>query len=925
MKKIKLSAVLLSSICHIVSAQNTSLPEPTTGSLSNYVNTAVSAATGVPNIGFPIYQLESSNEKFPVNASLSYHVYNAKPNVPASEVGQGWSLFVAGVITRQEVSDVDETKNWTDINEEQADIFYYTIPGHSGKFKIYRDSATGNPVLKNITGEKVKIEYEKDLSSTTFIINSFTITDDRGFQYLFEDYNIGVTRDITYSNYKTSFVLTKVKDPGGSEIVSYSYDKKIKYMGTSSIKKYQFCKINTISTGKGKLKFNYVYDAPWDDSEVLESDPFTLNSVSLTDPADRLQSRYMFLYQRTSFLADEESQNNEMIAITRPRPALTSIRKLDKNLAVVEETLFEYDEQGSSTQYGYYDDMRYGNYMCSNAQTLSPKKYTMGLLKKITFPTKGTVVYDFEANTRYLDRNSGNALPDWETQYYEMTETLFDTNITNNYPLTVTGSGDSYFEIGISDLYFNTDPHGNPIPFSYEMRRSGTSILTPLSCNTNILYKVFPDNYQFVTSGGAKGFIRQYTLKTMSAPFKNEAVTKAGARVKRIQSFDENGILVKTKIFEYQAFADMESSSGEEYYNDNYLVSSSQYDSFVLYKNVKETEIAGSENNGYIKYYFKTPNNYVLSSNTGYFPYYNLTSGGIMEKKEVYTNQNQLTESSDYEYSFQEITGVSETNIAMGTTKPSWLQYVKETSKSYLGQHVLQTQTETTFSPDNFQEIISKTTTNNGDINEVTTRYASDLNDTRFLNKNIIAVPLQVETKNNGVVMSKATTKYDNSSHFYPTSLETADLNQVSETQMTFDVYDTKGNLVQSTDKAGNSVTTIWGYYQTLPIAQITGAKYSNIASASTIAAAIAASNADADNPANEAALLTALENLRLDPALQQYPISVSAYDPLVGITHTVSSNGIKQSYEYDASGRLFRVKNASGQVIKENQYNYKP
>lgn len=925
MKKIQLSIFALSLMYTTFSAQNASLPEPTTGSLSNYVNTAISPATGVPNIGIPIYQLESSNKKFPVNISLSYHVYNAKSNVPASEAGQGWSLFTSGVITRQVSNDVDETKNWTDINEEQADIFYYTIPGHSGKFKIYRDSVTGNPVLNNMTGEKIKIEYERDLSGTKFIINSFKITDDNGFQYFFEEYNMGLVRVVTPFNYKTSFVLTKVKDPGGNEIVNYSYDKKIKYDGTSSVKKYQYCKINTISTNRGKIKFNYTYDPLVEQYDILEADPYTLNSVSLTDPSDRLQSKYLFLYLGTAFLADEELQNNEMIGIIKRRKALSSIQKLDKNQALDEETLFEYDEEGSSTQYGYYNDMRYGNYMCDNRQTMSPKKYTMGLLKKITFPTKGSVVYDFEANTVYLDRNSGTVYNDWETRYYEMTsETPFDTNITNNYPLTVaSGFGDSYFEILITDSYFNTDPHGNPIPFTYEMKRS-TLVLSPLSCSTNTLYNVFPAAYQFVTRGGAKGVIRQYTLKTMPGPYKNEAIVKAGARIKRVQSFNTDGTLVKTKEYDYQSFSNTVNSSGEEYYNDNYLVSGSQYDSFILYKNVRETEIAGSENNGYVKYYFKTPNDYLLPSSNGYFPYYNLTSGGVMEKKEVYNSQNQLRESSDYDYNFQEIAGVPDTNIAMGTTKPSWLQYTKETDKSYLGQNVYQSVKESNFGADNFQEILTKSTTPEGDITEVITKYASDLGNTRFLNNNMISVPLQVETKSNGEVISRATTKYDNTNHFYPTALEVTDLAQVSETPVTFDLYDDKGNLIQSTDKVGNSVITIWGYHKTLPIAQITGAKYSDISSVSVIAAAIAASDADADNPVNEAALLTALENLRLDAALQLYSISVNTYDPLIGVTNSISANGIKQSYEYTASGKLYRVKNANGQVIKENQYNYK-
>jgi hypothetical protein len=930
MKKIQLSIFALSLMYTTFSAQNASLPEPTTGSLSNYVNTAISPATGVPNIGIPIYQLESSNKEFPVNISLSYHVYNAKSNVPASEVGQGWSMFTSGVITRQEISDIDETKDWTDINEEQADLFYYTIPGHSGKFKIYRDAVTGNPVLNNMTGEKVKIEYERDLSGTKFIINSFKITDDNGFQYFFEDYNVGLARVIPYRNYKTSFVLTKVKDPGGNEIVNYSYDKKIKYSGTStSLKKYQYCKINTISTAKGKLKFDYSYEEARD-GEVLENDPYKLNSVSLTDSADRLISKHQFVYGFTGVLA-EEYLNGILTDVLNSRRALSTILKLDKNLAADEETQLEYDSEGSGTQYGYYDDMKYGNFLCTQSQPVTnPKRYTMGLLKKITFPTKGSVVYDFEANTIYADKTApdyvANHPNDPEISYYEETEISYDTNISRNYQFQVTVTQPIYFKFSLTEEYSETDIHGNPVIIKYEIKNASNVIVSPSGseCSPSFQYNLQPGTYSInIVKGGGNGTFNIYQLKTIPAPYKNEDPVKTGARVKMIQSFNTDGTLVKTKKFDYQSFSDTSGSFGEVYYNENNL-NFNPYDGFVLYKNVKETEIAGTENNGYIKYYFKTPNDYVLPPNTGYFPYYNLTSGGVMEKKEVYNSQNQLRESAEYDYNFQEITGVPETNIAMGTTKPSWLQYTKETDTSYLGQASYQSVKESTFSTDNFQEILTKSTTPEGDITEVITKYASDLGNTRFLNNNMISVPLQVETKSNGEVISKAITKYDNVSHFYPTSLEVTDLAQVSETPATFDLYDDKGNLIQSTDKVGNSVITIWGYHKTLPIAQITGAKYSDISSVPAIAAAIAASDADAADPANEGALLTALENLRLDAALQPYSISVNTYDPLIGVTNSVSANGIKQSYEYTTSGKLYRVKNANGQVIKENQYNYK-
>ncbi len=923
MKKIKVSIFLAALICGTLHAQNAVLPEPTTGSLASYINTVISPATGVPNIGVPLYQLESSSKEFPVGISLSYHVYNAKANVPASEVGQGWSLFTSGVITRQEAGTIDETMNWTDINEEYADTFYYTIPGHSGKFKIYRDNVNGNPIIDNMTGEKVKIEYVRDAASTKFIINSFKITDDNGFQYLFEEYNLGLKVII---NYKTSFVLTKVKDPNGVEIVNYTYDKKIKYMGTSSTKKYQYCKINTISTAKGKLKFDYSYEEARD-NEVLENDPYKLNSISLTDPADRLISRYQFIYGLTGVIT-ENLQNNILTDVLNSRRALSTIRKLDKNLALYEENLFEYDDQGSSTQYGYYDDV-YGNYICSQNQFANPKKYTLGLLKKITFPTKGSVVYDFEANSVYVDKSAPNYLvnnpSDPEITYYEGTQIDFDTNFSRNYPFQVTSTQPVYFRYFLEMDYEETDSHGNYIFFKYDVKNAANAVVNPSGTEcSSFLYNISPGTYTAtIPKGGGKGSFSIYQLKAMPAPYKNERPVKTGARIKSIRSFNADGTLVKTKKYEYSSFTQPLNATGEIFINENDLLSTSSYDGFVLYKNVKETEVAGTENNGYTKYYYKTPNDYLLSS-TGYYPYYNFTSAGIMEKKEIYNSQDQLKESSEYEYSFQEIAGVPETNANGGTTKPSWLQYMKETAKSYLGQSVYQSVKESTFSPDNFQEILTKSTTADEDITEVSTKYAVHMGNTRLLNKNMISVPLQVETKANGAVISKATTKYDNINHLYPTSLETTDLAQVSETPITFDIYDDKGNLVQTSDKSGNSVTTIWGYHKTLPIAQITGAKYSTVAAIPAVAAAVAASDADADNPANEATLLTALENLRLDTALQPYPVSVSTYDPLTGITNSVSANGIKQSYEYDASGKLFRVKNADGQVIKENRYNYK-
>jgi YD repeat-containing protein len=890
---------------------NSSLPM--TASFQNYVNAGVSPATGIPSINIPIYNLESSDTNFPISVALSYHPYSALDGNPTSEVGLGWSLFKGGSINRAVIGSVDESKNISDITESEADIFYYTIPGYSGKFNIHKSSSGSDLVINNISGTKLKIEYTRDLTSTKLIINSFKITDDKGYQYFFNDYNVG-----TYStsagtkNHKTGFELNQVKDAGNHEIVNFTYDKKVKYIGTSTTLKYQYCKVKDIITSKGKMTFTFDYNSSYDNNSLNPTnDPYSVKNVVLTDKQGATISKYEFVYGML------ESTNR----------SLASLKKLDRNLAVTEQTDFEYNDIYNT------DYAAQAGSFCSKVG--ASNSYIKNLLKKITFPTKGYIIYEFEPNEVYGDRSNANYsgynyMADPTVQYYGQTVIPYNTANSLTYTFQVNGNSGLQYPVylasGSNHDGIITDSDNAPPLFTFTVKNASGTIMTRTNaadCNTPN-YKLYPGTYTITTNNPPDdGDFVLKQLQALPPPYNNRHVEGSGARIKAIRSYDSDGTLVKTKNYEYNSFTNPLDGTGFMYESELADPTALSTSSFILYKNVKETEVSGTQNNGSIQYSFKIPEDYKDAN--GNYLFFNLTSQALMEKKEVLNSGGQLQEKTEYEYTISEIPGASGHALTPSYSYiPGFVQYTKETNKTYLNHAPYQTISETTFNPDNFQVSLSKTTAQDGSVTEVSTKYAAELGNTRLLNANIISVPLQIETKTDGTVMTKVTTKYDDTSHFYPTSLESTDLKQTAETQMTFDVYDSKGNLVQTTDKAGNPVTTIWGYYQTLPIAQITGAKYSDIASVSTIAAAINASNADADNPANEAALLTALENLRLDPALQQYPISVSSYDPLVGVTHSVSANGISVSYEYDASGRLLRAKNSEGQVVKENQYNYK-
>ncbi|MCW3167872.1 RHS repeat protein [Chryseobacterium sp. 09-1422] len=921
MKKILTLLITTGLLTFEISAQSQISTPPSAASFQNYANATVSPATGIPSISIPIYNLESSDAGFPISVALSYHPYSAVDGNPASEVGLGWTLFKGGSINRIAILDIDETKNITEITESEADIFYYSIPGYSGKFNIHKSSTGNDLVINNISGSKLKIEYTRDLNSTKLIINSFKITDDKGYQYFFNDYNIGThSTNAGTKNHKTGFELNMVKDAGNHEIVNYVYDKKNKYIGASTTLKYQYCKLKDVITSKGKISFAFDYTASDDSEENFANDPYTVKNVSLMGMNGLLISKYEFIY------GSVETNYTNSYGSLITKKTLAFLKKLNKNLQMEEQTYFEYRDT-------YNSPSEPGNQIC--ATDGGAYNYIKGTLKKITFPTKGFVLYDFEANEVYADKSTlnftgYNYIADSAVQYYAENIIPYNTSSSLVYTFQVQGNSGTQYPVylNVESLYDGTiiDFNNPPPVFTFNVKNPNGIVMTREDNSTCSIpnYRLNPGTYTINTNNATDyGNFKVYQINSLPLPYSNKVLELTGARIKMIRSFDSDGTLVKTKKYDYNSFTNPQDATGYLYYselNDPNSLSSSQ---FVLYKNVKETEISGNLNNGSIQYTYKIPDDY-KDANLNPL-YFNLTSNGLLEKKEIRNSSNQSQEKTEYTYTITNIPGASGHALSSFYSYiPGYVQHFTETNTVKRDNTNYITVNESTISPNNFQQISSKLTTHNGDIQETLTRYAQDLSDTRLMNANMISVPLESILKDNGDILSTSKTIFSNSGHFYPTSVVTTDLTQNPETQLTFDLYDDKGNLVQVTNKAGVSTTTIWGYNKTLPIAEIVGAKYSDISSLSVVTNAVTASDADADNGNNEPTLLTALNNLRLNSALQEYPITVYTYDPLVGVTNSISGNGIKVSYSYDAAGRLSTVKDGNGKLLKENQYNYK-
>lgn len=149
-----------------------------------------------------------------------------------------------------------------------------------------------------------------------------------------------------------------------------------------------------------------------------------------------------------------------------------------------------------------------------------------------------------------------------------------------------------------------------------------------------------------------------------------------------------------------------------------------------------------------------------------------------------------------------------------------------------------------------------------------------------------------------------------------------------------YDLLDNKANYLQTTDKSDVSTVIIYGYKQTLPIAKITGVTYTQLMQILGQPSGpndylnldiVTKSDSDID-AASEQNLINALNILRSNVLLKDYPITTYTYNPLIGVTSITPPSGIREVYLYDSANRLKEIRedNATGKILKEFKYNYK-
>lgn len=933
MKKINYIPVLISilSAGSLFSQSGESyMSAPSAPSVTSFINAPVSLSTGIPDINIPFFSLPARNPSVAINIGIFYHPNNSFKRNKATDVGSGWSLYGGSCLIYRETNPY---------NGIPTDAYYYSFMGRSGKF-LLKPNDQGVKTVFPVTYDKLQITY-------TEASNSFKIIDPSGNEFLFDKVDKAYSGSQSTPTYYTSgYYLSKVKDANQADVLTFDYIEDNYLLNPASAIRVKSLKLSRItSPDYGSIELTYNLDT---DLRKKMSDPFWLQRVDLKSKAGKIIQKYTlqneiggYTYHDLSISScGPDSSDNGLY----DRRILRSVRKYGTG-DLFEQTSFEYKTDSFSQNYWSYLACS-----CFPDEDENPKYLGIGLLSTIQYPTGGKTRYEFEPNTYWVKKTNiyDPFSLDWSTSYIppytlgdrdaQILEDVgtFSFDSHNGYSGTFQLSanpddaqGASYlmYCVNVDVLYTDSpawDPSTTPsadiklVPVGYD--NAGNEIFMP---GTN--------TYQFVGTGGA-GTVNVKRIRYKSLPLPNYS-TGNGVRIKKIEFLDHDVVIpTETRNYSYQLFNDNNQTSGRLY--------SMEGDNPVVYKNVKE--MVGT-NKGYTQYYFKrledVPENVDIDGNfTGNnLAHYNTLRYGLLEKREVYdaANTKVAQEENTYEYypvgDFYPLN-----NYTPNTTqvKNSVIRKQVNISTSFTGSDQISTSIESTRDIKDLNIINKKTTTPEGDVLEENYTY-SKASDLRLWIANVRDRMITSETKKNGVVIAKGKTLYEDTSHFYPTSQISYlpdDLSQ-SVKNVSYDLYDDKGNVVQYTSfpEAGNTgipTTIIYGYYKTLPIAKIEGAKLSDIP-ASLITAIVNASNEDADAlPATEEtkenALISALNIFRNDTALKNFVITAYTHDPMIGMTTMIPANGIAEKYKYDAQNRLAKVINTNGVTVKEYQHNYK-
>ncbi len=609
-------------------------PSPNAFELSKHGQIPIGLFTGAINYSIPLFTYQTKNLAVPI--SLSYISNGIKVDQISSKVGLGWTLNTGGVISRivrdqddQELSGYfpeedmlgpiadnpvacqyfyDATSEFVDTEPDQ---FMFNFNGYSGQFVYDNDRK-----IVLLPHQDLKVESVCD-----DIGCGFSITTPDGIKYIFNDSEI-TNATLQGSGHPmpnfvvTAWYITKVIHPNGDEInfiysgeyynyisgisesidiipdgggceTSYqppsnSFNNRNTVFHKSQVTGKKLVEISSNKPEYGKLIFTYETN----NSEITGYD-YVKDITFREDLVATPVQKFSFEYQTTA--------NNRIF--------LKNVTLIDPS----QKYEFDYVDAHDFPQRLSKSQDHWGYFNHKNNQILIPKPdnspsyhgfsdaadrspdhtYTeKGLLKRITYPTKGYNEIYYEANTYhgellitpptvqlYLETSVPSTYPD---PSYTVTEPLFspcvqtiNINVYVGYNTNGEDCNETINDHTKSTLLITNNLTGENIPFytlnavGNQTAISGGNFIPPstecyanLEANTSYTVKLKP-NYECVETSAQIWYLNAspYTIET--------EIPTGGMRVNKVIEFDLLNPKGSTTRYYYGSMLEKDISSGD--------------------------------------------------------------------------------------------------------------------------------------------------------------------------------------------------------------------------------------------------------------------------------------------------------------------------------------------------------------------------
>lgn len=194
---------------------------------------------------------------------------------------------------------------------------------------------------------------------------------------------------------------------------------------------------------------------------------------------------------------------------------------------------------------------------------------------------------------------------------------------------------------------------------------------------------------------------------------------------------------------------------------------------------------------------------------------------------------------------------------------------------------------------------------------------------TKLTNLNKINEVVYSQKIRDGVQIGASLIKYKEylPNQIFPNIIQNSTGVEVLEDRITYHQYDHYGNPTELSKVNGIPMIYVWGYNHTQPVAKIINATLSDIPS-NLINEIHSASSITG----NETTLKQKLNDLRthVNSLNKITQINTLTYKLLIGVSSVIDQNGDEQTYHYDDFNRLQFVRDVQGNILSENQYNYR-